>query len=153
MSGLREALEDMVAKADRRAEERRGIGRAEIPARVGIEAIRDLLAAHPVEPAPVARRGEVCACCARPDVYLSSTLSGRWECVSCGEWWVYPAKTPAPVADRQRLAEVLDPDAFDESKPRSKHHAAVVQWAARQHMAYQGADRLLAAGAFREEQP
>ena len=61
------------------------------------------------------------------------------------------AAEPAPVADRQRLAEVLDPDAFDESKPRSKHHAAVVQWAARQHMAYQGADRLLAAGVFRSE--
>ena len=54
-------------------------------------------------------------------------------------------------ADRQRLAEVLDPDAFDESRPRSKHHAAVVQWAARQHMAHQGADRLLAAGVFRSE--
>jgi len=62
------------------------------------------------------------------------------------------AVAPAPVADRQRLAEVLDPDAFDESKPRSKHHAAVVQWAARQHMAYQGADRLLAAGVFRSQE-
>jgi transposase-like protein len=50
----------MVAKADRRAEERRGIGRAEIPARVGIDAIRGLLAAHP-EPAPVASRERVTA--------------------------------------------------------------------------------------------
>lgn len=55
-----------------------------------------------------------------------------------------------PVATRDQLAKVLDPDAFDENKPRSKQPAAVIQWAARQHMAYEGADRLLVAGVFRE---
>lgn len=56
-----------------------------------------------------------------------------------------------PVATKRRLAEVLDPAAFDENKSRSKQPAAQIQWAARVHMAYVGADRLLAAGVFRDE--
>lgn len=56
-----------------------------------------------------------------------------------------------PALDRDRMAAAIDPDAFDEGKPRSKHHAAVIQWAARQHMAYTAADNLLAAGVIRSE--
>lgn len=56
-----------------------------------------------------------------------------------------------PVLDRDRIAATLDPAAFDETKPRSRQPAALIQWAARQHMAYQGADRLIAAGVFRSE--
>lgn len=53
------------------------------------------------------------------------------------------------IANREQielLARILDPDIFDETKPRSKHQAAVIQIAARQHVAYEGAERLVAAG-------
>lgn len=51
---LRDALEDMCAKADRREAMRRDEGSRPVPARVGVDVLRSLLAAHPVEPAPVA---------------------------------------------------------------------------------------------------
>jgi hypothetical protein len=50
VTGLREALEDMVGKADQRAAERREQGRPQIAQRVGIDAIRGLLAEHANEP-------------------------------------------------------------------------------------------------------
>ena len=51
--------------------------------------------------------------------------------------------TPA-LPTRDELAAAIGPDAFDEGKKRSKHHAAVIQWAARRHMAYNAADAALA---------
>lgn len=49
-----------------------------------------------------------------------------------------------PVPTRETLAAAVDPEAFDETRKRSQHPAAVVQWAARQHMAYKAADAALA---------
>jgi hypothetical protein len=49
-----------------------------------------------------------------------------------------------PLADRVlvQLATALDPAAFDE-RQRSLLPAALVQWAARRHMAYQNAEKVL----------
>jgi hypothetical protein len=44
---------------------------------------------------------------------------------------------------REQVARALDPEAFDDAQPKSKQPAALVQWAARRHIAYEYADRLL----------
>lgn len=49
-----------------------------------------------------------------------------------------------PMPTRETLATAVDPEAFDETRKRSQHPAAVVQWAARKHMAYKAADAVLA---------
>lgn len=43
------------------------------------------------------------------------------------------------------LAAKIDPKAFDPEQPRSKAQVAVIQWAARQHMAREAATAALAA--------
>jgi hypothetical protein len=48
-----------------------------------------------------------------------------------------------PMPTRETLAAAVDPEAFDETRQRSAQPAAVVQWAARQHMAYSAADAVL----------
>lgn len=50
-----------------------------------------------------------------------------------------------PARDRVlvQLAHAIDPDIFDKSKKRSKHPAAVIQIAARQHMAYEAAEKVV----------
>lgn len=50
-----------------------------------------------------------------------------------------------PTRDRVlvQLAAAIDPDAFDGNKKRSKQPAALVQWAARRHMAYEAAEKVL----------
>ena len=47
---------------------------------------------------------------------------------------------------REHIAAVAagyDPDAYDDTKKRSSHPAAVIQWAARRHMATEAAKALL----------
>jgi hypothetical protein len=47
MTTLREAIEDMCTKADRREAMRRQIGDRPVPARVGVDVLRSLLTEHP----------------------------------------------------------------------------------------------------------
>jgi hypothetical protein len=54
------------------------------------------------------------------------------------------AECPARIRVLIQLAIALDRDAFDETKKRSQHPAAVVQWAARRHMAYESAEKVAA---------
>jgi hypothetical protein len=42
-----------------------------------------------------------------------------------------------------QIARAIDPDAFDETKKRSKHPAAVVQWEARKFMARESAEKIV----------
>ncbi len=47
---------------------------------------------------------------------------------------------------RERVARAIDPDAFDESKPRSIHPMAQLQWGARRIQALEAGDNLLSSG-------
>ncbi|MFC5268423.1 hypothetical protein ACFPJ1_40490 [Kribbella qitaiheensis] len=59
MTGLREVLEDMCVKADRREAMRREEGTRPVPARVGVDVLRSLLNDHPAESAPIASQERV----------------------------------------------------------------------------------------------
>lgn len=42
-----------------------------------------------------------------------------------------------------QIAKAIDPEAFDETKKRSKHPAAVIQWEARKFMARESAEKVM----------
>lgn len=58
----------------------------------------------------------------------------------------YEICAECPARDRvlAQVAKAIDPKAFDETVKKSEHHAAVIQWAARRHMAYESAGKVLA---------
>lgn len=57
----------------------------------------------------------------------------------------------ASSADRDRLAGLIDPVAFDPARKRPRRPAATLRLADRRLAAHQAADRLLAAGVIRTE--
>jgi hypothetical protein len=57
-----------------------------------------------------------------------------------------PKPTLTETEQVEALAAVLDPDVFDDDKPKSSAHAALIQWAARHFMATEKAERAIAAG-------
>jgi hypothetical protein len=113
-------------------------------------ALRQRLADLPVEPAPqpVVDRAAV-----RTAVEETAAATGLAKYFKAGgaedpsdveEFVAAVMELARPMPTREALVRAIDPDAFDEGKSRSKHPAAVVQWAARRHMAYNAADAVLA---------
>lgn len=125
---LRDALEDMVAKAARRAVERREQGRGQVPARVDIEAIRGLLAAHPVEPAPT-------CICGTPGL----TYAGpERDCPIHGEPAGVSDKAVA-VASAAYLASRYPDASVNANRVRPKPHAFAVRAALEAAQPFMGA--------------
>jgi hypothetical protein len=123
------------------------------------EQLLDLLAAHPAEPALsktvqyfLDQRGEyvrVLKQCVNADAdyyrwqghaEARRQLGEKLESAGVD---LAAASQARPLPTRDELARAVDPDALDDAKKRSSHPAAVVQWAARKHMAYQAADAVL----------
>ena len=57
--------------------------------------------------------------------------------------WEICAECPARDRVLVQLAAAIDADAFDATKKRSSQPAAVIQWAARRHMAGEAAGKIL----------
>lgn len=130
MSGLREALEKTLGSLpvmtyDTAPRTGYGYRTQALPK----AQLLDLLAAYPVEPAPVAT---ICPECTERQVRLSSTHTGLFTCAACGRQWLFKE---APVADRKHIAaNVLGPA------------ICMPDWSL-----LDLADALLAAGVFRSE--
>ncbi|MBX3435943.1 MAG: hypothetical protein KF861_00410 [Planctomycetaceae bacterium] len=55
------------------------------------------------------------------------------------------------TVERDALARAYDPDAFtDRALDQTRHAGAVIQWAARRHLAVEAADRVIASGILAE---
>lgn len=55
------------------------------------------------------------------------------------------------TVERDALARAYDPDAFtDRALDQTRHSGAVIQWAARRHLAVEAADRVIASGILAE---